>query len=282
MPSDLAAATSLQGFELEQPGVGCWSAQLDDAWQGEFGFFGGYLAAILVRGLASVGAPAGRTPLSASMTFLEPPTAGPAEVVTRVDRTGRVVTFASVQLQQNGKVVAVARGALCRPGGSGPAFVDIVAPEVSPPADSPMWHPHVWATLPIVNRFELRSALTGAPFSGMGVVETAGWFRLLDPVPLDASLLAFAADAFVPPIMMRETRPLTAPTMELHLTFRQSPSTTLPGDGWLLIELRSEFATGGFMEQSGAVWSEAGELLARVRHLNVIRYHDQDVRPRKS
>lgn len=271
MPADLTAATSLTSRVDDADGRGRWTTELDPRWQGNFGFFGGYVAAILTRALATVGSASGQAPLSVSVSFLERPEPGDAEVATTVERAGSLLTSVSAALVQGSRQVARAHGAVAAPR-QGPAFVDRPMPQVAPPRDCAPWRPDEWHDLPILDRYELRAALNGEPFAGADVVETAGWARLTEPTALDASLVAFLADAFMPPIMGRETRRLIAPTIELQLTF-QVPLPADPGpDAWYLSHLSSEFAAGGYLEQSGTVWSQDGQLLARMRHLNLVRY----------
>ncbi len=271
MPADLTAATSLTSMVHAADGAGRWATELDPRWQGNFGFFGGYVAAILTRALETVGATSDQSPLTVSVSFLERPQPGAAEVVTTVERAGSSLTSVTASLVQEGRQVARAHGAVAAPR-HGPAFVDRRMPQVAPPQDCAPWRPDEWHHLPILDRYELRAALNGEPFAGLDVVETAGWARMSEPTALDASLIAFLADAFMPPIMARETRRLIAPTIELQLTFRV-PLPADPGpDAWYLAHLSSEFAAGGYLEQSGTVWSQDGCLLARMRHLNLVRY----------
>ena len=275
--ADFAAATRLTPIERVADGGGRWAVDLDPGWQGAYGFFGGYIAALLTRGIVSVGT-AAHHPLTVTIDYLRPPSVGRAEVVTRVERAGRRLVTVGAWLCQAGREMAVARGVLCIPE-EGPEKVDAPFPDVPPPAACPTWRPPQWSDLPILDRYEVRAAWNGHPGAGLDVADTAGWARTAEPTALEAPLVAFLADVFLAPVMVQEARNLHTPTVELQLSFRVPLPTVDRPHGWYLSHLRSEFANAGYVEQSGDVWTEEGQLVARMRHLIIASYAPGDPSP---
>ncbi len=106
---------------LAPAGDGVWAATLTDTWEVVRGPLGGYVAAIVLRGLVlAVGDPA-RTPRSLTVHFLRPPAPGPALVRAQVERAGRALSTATARLEQDGRLCAIAVGAFAPPSRPSPS-----------------------------------------------------------------------------------------------------------------------------------------------------------------
>jgi acyl-CoA thioesterase len=251
---------------LTPAGDGVFDGRIDRGWWVQRGPNGGYVAAIILRGMVmAVDAPA-RSPRSLTVHYLRPPEEGPVRVETRIERAGRSLSSVSARLVQDDQLLALALGAFAE-SRSGPSFSDPVMPEVPPPErcePSAGGLPEV----PIRDRFETRRALGGPPFSGADRAETGGWIRPEDPRPLDHLLLAALTDAWIPAFFSRSTpdEMIAVPTIDLNVHFR-SPLPSGSEDGYLLACFRSRIAADGFLEEDGELWSRDGVLLAQSRQL---------------
>src|SRR5688500_15097340 len=90
-----------RGIEVAATGPGEYAAELDAGWVVGGGINGGYLLAVIANALrASLdGKP---DPLAISAHYLSASTPGPAQVSTRIIRSGRSVSTAAVELSQDG------------------------------------------------------------------------------------------------------------------------------------------------------------------------------------
>jgi acyl-CoA thioesterase len=249
-----------------RPGV--VSAVIDPGWFVVKGPNGGYVAAILLRALrAAVDDPA-RAPRSLTAHYIAPPAAGPVEIHTAIERSGRSLTNASARMLQEGKLVALALAAFSKPR-EALCFDESTCPQVPAPEECP----RIESRIPMHDRYESRRALGPEPFSGAERAEGGGWIRLAEgDRALDAPLVAAYADAWPPAMFARlETQGLTGgiPTVDLTVHFRETLGVDRDRD-YALAVFRSRRAHEGFLEEDGEIWSRNGRLLAHSRQLAVI------------
>jgi acyl-CoA thioesterase len=252
--------------DADEPGL--FHATIDRGWWIEMGPNGGYVGAILARAMTEAVADPARTLRSFTVHYLRPPVEGPAEVRTTVERSGRSMTTVTARLEQAGRPLAISLAAFstARPSIE---FCDVVAPAVAPPEEiAPRGEPPL---IPLAERYEMRWALGGAPFSGSDEARAGGWIRLAPAEGgqlLDHHLLVALTDSWMPPIFTRAPDRLAVPTVDLTVHVR-SP---LPEgyDDWCLVDFRTTVAHDGFLEEDGAVWTRDGTLLAQSRQLAVI------------
>ncbi len=103
-----------------------------------------------------------------------------------------------------------------------------------------------------VHRIELREADVLEPGP-----DAAIWVRRRDGVPLTPVSVAFAAD-FVPLAIARAAHKVGAgASLDNSMRFRGGPATE-----WVLLDLRGDFAAGGYGHGSVRVWAEDGTYLA--------------------
>jgi acyl-CoA thioesterase len=255
-----------------RPGTedGVLEGVLDRDWWGGVGPHGGYLAAILVRGLEAATADGGkrpRLPRSLSIHYLRPAKAGAFELRWQVEREGRSMSTAALRIVQDDEPVAVAVGVVAE-GRAGPELAQAAMPDVPP-----------WQEVEVVEfdddtrpafaeRMEFRHCVGPRWLSGAERAESGGWMRLREPGrPLDAAAVALFMDAWWPAISARLTGRPRVPTVDLTIHLRgELPATDEP----VLASFRSRLASGGFVDEDGELWSADGRLLAESRQLALL------------
>jgi acyl-CoA thioesterase len=251
-------------------GEGLYEGRIDPDWWIERGPNGGYIAAIMLRALTdSVDAPS-RTPRSFTQHYLAPPVEGSVHVETRIERSGRRVTFVSGRMLQDGRLVATSQAAFALPL-PGIEFCDIEPPDVPPPESLKPLEPIAGMPQPppFRDRYRALWAIGAPPMSSSPAAVTGGWIRLAEPRPLDHLLIAALTDAWPPSVFSRLAERVGVPTVDLTIHFR---ATVDPADidDWCLVHFRSQMAADGFVEEDGEVWSRSGRLLAHSRQLAML------------
>ena len=258
---------------LTAAGPGRFAGTIDRGWWIERGPNGGYVAALVLRGLTMAVDDPARTPRSLTIHYLAPPVEGPAEVETTIERPGRSLTYVSGRLVQDGVVKALAVAAFAVPRES-MSFQHLTMPE-APPASEVAPPPDLGGpSIPLRERYDTRYVLGPAPFSEAATAETGGWIRLAEPRPMDPLLLAALTDAWIPPVfmMMSPEQRVGVPTIDLTVHFRGSADdlAALADDEFVFAAFRSRVASGGYIEEDGEIWSPSGVLLAQSRQLALL------------
>jgi len=253
-------------------GGGVFETQVDPGWKIVRGPNGGYLAAILVRAMEAVVDDPERTLRSLNVHYLRPPTDGPAQVETRLERSGRSLTTVTARLCQQGELQALATAAFSRPRHSAELHHAIM-PEVAPPESLPLQRST--GAAPMHARYEQRWAVGPRFFEGEQGDEavSGGWVRLVEPRPLDAALLAAYADAWPPAIFGCALVPFPSggvPTVDLTVHVRALPPAGAAIEDPVLVVFRTREAHEGFLEEDGEIWSRGGVLLAHSRQLALL------------
>ena len=254
---------------LRPAGEGRWEGSIAEGWDTPRGPLGGYVMALMMRGLELAVDDGERQPRSVTMHFLRVPELGPVEVGASVERAGRSLTSVSGRLEQGGKLLGLALGAYSKPW-EGPLLDESPMPEVEPP-DSPQAprEPRRGAAgkPPFTGRLVMQHRFGEMPFSGAERSETGGWLGLSEERPIDAGAVAVLADAWFPAPWPRLKRLAPAPTIDLTIHFR-SP---LPAGGPLLLgRFLTRYVREGFFEEDGELWSPDGTLVAQSRQLGLL------------
>jgi acyl-CoA thioesterase len=254
---------------LTPAGDGVWEGAIAPGWHTPRGPLGGYVMAILMRGLElAVGDPH-RSARSITTHFLRPPADGPVTVSAAVERAGRSLSTVSGRLEQDGKLIALALAAYSAPWES-PLLSDVPMPEVGPPGEDE--RPPPGGTLareapPFTQRLAMLPRFGDPPFSGSEHGLVGGWLGLRERRELDAPAIALLADAWFPAPWPRLAELAPAPTIDLTVHFR----TPLPlPDSLLLGRFRTGLVRDGFFEEDGELWTPDGTLVAQSRQLGLL------------
>ena len=255
-----------QATAVAAQGDGRWTAEASADWFATRGPNGGYLAAIVLRAMQAEVGDAARHARSLTLHYTRPPVAGPIGIAVTVERAGRRLSTVSARVEQEGRLCVLALGAFSEAFESVAEYADR-APDVPAP-DAVEALPAERALVPIAQRFVVRPALGGVPFSAGDEALTGGWIAFRDgEPPLDAPALAMLSDAWIPSPFVRTAAPFAAPTVDLTIHFRAPAEDA----AWpALVAFRSRFAHGGFFEEDGEMWSADGRLLAQSRQLGLM------------
>jgi acyl-CoA thioesterase len=254
-----------------------WAGELRPGWHTPRGPLGGYVMAILMRGLELAVDDPARTARSVTTHFLRPPDDGPVVVGANVERAGRSLTTVSGRLEQDGKLIALALAAYSKAWES-PLLDHAPMPEVEPPNPDHRPTPDVEVDPQaigitregppaFVQRLSMQRRFGEEPFSGAERGEVGGWLGLRERRPLDAPAIAVLADAWFPAPWPMLTALAPAPTIDLTVHFR-SP-LPLP-DSLLLGRFTSTLVRDGFFEEDGQLWTPDGTLVAQSRQLGLL------------
>ncbi len=253
---------------LRPAGEGIWEGAVVDRWNTPRGPLGGYVMAIVMRGLELAVADPERQARSATMHFLRAPEPGPVTVTAQLERTGRSLTSVSGRLEQDGTLLGLALAAYSQPW-SGPLLDESPMPAVEPPgpADERSRALRDASPPPFAQRMLMQRRFGEPPFSRADRSETGGWLGIREERPVDSLAVAVLADAWYPAPWPRLSELAPAPTIDLTVHFR-SP---LPVPGPLLLgRFRSRYVRDGFFEEDGELWSADGTLVAQSRQLGLL------------
>jgi acyl-CoA thioesterase len=244
---------------------GAYEGHVAEGWWTPRGPLGGYVMAIVLRGITLAVADQSRAVRSLTMHFLRPPQAGPVTVKPVVERAGRSLTTASARLEQDGKLLALALAAFSTPWES-PLLDDAPMPEVQAPDDGRPVVPEGMGP-EFTQRLTMQGRFGDPAFSGSERSEVGGWLGLAEERELDAPTVALLADAWWPAPWPRLTELRPAPTIELTVLFR----APLPRpDSLLLGRFTTKLVRDGFFEEDGELWAPDGTLVAQSRQLALL------------
>lgn len=247
-----------------------WTGAIEPDWDIFENANGGYMMAIAARAMS--GAADDRLPVSVTAHFTRPGKAGPVSIATEVVRAGRTFSTVRADLSSEAGVVLAMLGTFAEAGRSpgDTLLVDSEIPDVPPPDDCVPALPAVDGPLPppLMGKVEERihpddaGALLGKP---TGHPRMRGWIRLRDGEAMTPFVLLLVADAF-PPAIFNTSLPLAwTPTLEMTTHIRATQV-----QGWLRCQFTTRFVTGGYLEEDGEVWDEAGRLVAQSRQIALI------------
>jgi acyl-CoA thioesterase len=237
-------------------------------WWVDRGPHGGFLAALILRGLQTVVGDPSRRIRSLAVHYIAPPTHGPLELRTAIERVGKSRISASARLIQEGETKALGIAAFST-AWQAVEWNEVVMPSV-PRAQEMDALVAGEGTVPrFFENFDARPALGDWPFTGSDRALSGGWIRFAEPRPLDDLALAVFADAWMPSVFTRLDRPMGVPTVDLTVHFRASVPVGDPSDHVFSV-FRSETAAEGFFVEDGQIWSSSGTLIALSRQLGVL------------
>jgi acyl-CoA thioesterase len=273
---DIALAVAEKNGDDE---VRIFDAQIDEGWWITTGPNGGYLNAMLLRGMIDTVSDETREPRTQTTHFTARARPGPAHVTTQILRSGRSLSTVSARLEQNGRLIAYPVGALATarrsPDGGEHQFTfqDATMPEVPPPdrVEVAPTHSGSGAAIPFGERYEKRPVFGATEPSLREPATTGGWIRPQPERVGDALLISALSDAW-PPAIFHKQPPGEAsrgvPTVELTVHFRAPTATSEIAPGaYYLVHFGTRMSRDGFLEETGEIWSPDGVLLAESRQL---------------
>lgn len=239
---------------------GVWTAAITDRWMIGAGPNGGYIAGVLMRGLALVSPQP--HPLTASFHYPSRPEVGPAEVLVKVQHAARSHAFVSAELRQGEDLRATATAVFGTRRDDQPVDVTLVNPAPAPPEACPAYERGpIPGPASFLERFDRRTPENPLAQSPGGPARLGGWTRLVDR-DLDDLAVPLFADCWPPAMFVRYGSGM-APTLELTVHFRGTPRP-----GWHWCEFRSHVLAGGYVEEDGEIWAEDGTVIAQSRQLS--------------
>jgi acyl-CoA thioesterase len=263
------AGTFDEDTALTPAGDGAWEGVIAEGWETPRGPLGGYVMAMVVRGMTlAVGDPE-RQARSATVHFLRVPEQGAVRVRAAVERHGRSLSTVSARLEQGGKLLGLGLAAYSR-AREGPVLDQSPIPEVAPPegraplAGGPL---REGGPPPFMGRLTMQPRFGEPAFSGAEKAEVGGWLGLLEERPLDPLAIAVLADAWFPAPWPRLAELAPAPTIDLTVHFR----SRLPREDSLLLgRFRARHVSDGFFDEDGELWAPDGTLVAQSRQLGLL------------
>lgn len=218
-------------------------------------------------------------PLTVTGHYLRPTAPGPVEIAVQTVKRGRLMTFMTAILVQNGKEVIRMTGSFGELSAmDGPNRQTLDAPPMPAPEDCvtrpagpgegtpPPFFDKVHCVMPA----EHTSYPDGpdnheSPEHESPEAVVHGWIRHLDQPTTIADLFLFA-DAFPPPIFRTGSGSSWVPTIELTVHFRSRPTTD-----WIVARMTSPSIQGGLQTEDGILWDANGNLVAQSRQLAMAR-----------
>ena len=251
--------------------AGVLEGEIDPGWWIAAGPNGGYLSALLLRGMIATHGHDDRPPRSFTAHFLSRASAGPAQVRAELQRDGRSLSTVTARLEQQGKLIALAIGAFSQPR-DGLVFSELSMPDVPAPEDVPATADENVAA-PFRQRWEYRPCLGGGPMSGSELALAGGWIRPAEPREADLLQVAALCDSWPPALLARlpeDSDFQGMPTIDLTVHVRNSlPEKVREPGAFLLGAYRSRVAADGYSEEEAEIWSRDGRLLAQSRQLAI-------------
>ena len=260
-------AAFLAATSLEPLSPGRYRVRFSAPWYQGKGAFGGVVAGAALRALEHHVGDAGRPVRSYTVHFCAPAVEGEAEVQTRIERAGRLVTHATARVENAAGVVCVASATFGASRGGTLEYFELPRPQVPPPEDVPSVPDDV--PMPTFCQFfEYRFCIGSAPYSGGPVAETGGWIRPKEPLLLDAPLCVGLMDAYPPSVLSRVDGFQASASVDFRVDFFHAlPRPGLSAEAHYLRTGRSRQAAEGYAEDYQQLWTRDGELLAQCRQL---------------
>jgi acyl-CoA thioesterase len=251
---------------VTEQGPGRYGALVSPRWNVGPVPNGGYVMTLALRAIAA--ALPGRDPLTLTAHYLRPAVPGPLEIAVELVKQGKTLATAEARLLQGGREVTRVLATLGTLDAAGQRFVDAEPPPMPAPEQA-LARPAGAPGVEIANRFEQRFDpatvrwATGEREKG-GPAELRAWQRFVDGRAPDAMSLPLFADSMPPPVFA-VLDPGWVPTIELTVHVRARPAP-----GWLRCRFRTRFVFGGYLEEDGEIWDEAGQLVALSRQLAAV------------
>jgi len=251
----------------EPLGEGLWTAKLGDELSGFGGIHGGYIMALALRTMATLVEDGERSPRSLTCHLLAPVKPAAVELSPRLNRAGGSTTSTSLQIRQQGAIVATAQSSHGKPNPS-LRHVGVTPPNAPAPTECAPLLGAVVEEARAGMLVEHRPVSPPRLLSGHESARLVVWMRLLEDRAVDALSATMLADAAVPALYATLTEPVPIPSTEITIHFadldaaRHSP--------WVLGVFWTTYAADGYSIEDGQLWSDDGRLILQARQLRRI------------
>jgi hypothetical protein len=262
--------SSALAFRHAAAGATGFAAEIDARWCDErLRPPSGYLAALLVRAISRV-APPETVLRSLSLHYSGPTGPGPVEIFATLLATSETASTLTATLEQRERPVVVALASVGSVDGQIAAEHAATPQPVASPAEPE------WGTWRPARGYELSPATLRSPQPGDGEALCGGWISLSQPTrsALDAATVTAFATAWMPAPLARpeaERSSWSADAVATTVDFRVCARESAAGQQRCLGVFRSHGAGPGIYSERGELWSTGGRLLARTRHVGVLR-----------
>jgi acyl-CoA thioesterase len=235
-----------------------------DRYRNAIGPFGGWIAALLLKGVLSAPKVRG-VPLALDALFMGAMDASDLEVRVYPLRQNRSVGFWRSEVWQRGRMTAHAQVSMTERRTSAvlqdARFPNVLTPSAVEVYDNPR------TPVPWIDQYVFR-AVKGLLFSQAPTMDAQLWIRDAEPRPLDAVSLAAICDTPFPSPWIRLPGQVPVSTVSYSVYFRADETDYADaGTGYCLVDSRASLARGGYVDQFSSIWSESGRLLAQTQQM---------------
>jgi acyl-CoA thioesterase len=256
-----------RAIALEPAGEDLWRGRTSPEYANFVGPYGGVTAAQLLQAVLLHPRRVGE-PLALTVNFAAPVADGEFEVRARPVRTNRSTQHWIVEMLQGGDAVSTGTvmTAVRRPTWGVP---EAPVPQAPPPESLPR---ESILGIPWLRHYDRRYAEGPIPseWSGQGGdhSRTVLWIRDQPERRLDFPALTAMADNFFPRLWLRRATQVPLGTVTMTVYYHaDSALLRASGTDYLLAQARGEGFRDGYLDQTGHLWSRAGELLVTTHQL---------------
>lgn len=235
-----------------------------DLYRNAIGPFGGWIAALLLKGVMSVPEVRG-APLALDALFMGSIEDGWLELRVYPVRQNRSVGFWRSEIWQAGRICAHAQVTFSMARQS-IVLQDAVFPQVPAP-DNVGVYDNPRTPVPWVGQYVFKP-VSGVLFSRAETMDSRLWIRDATPRPLDAISIAAICDTPFPSPWIRLSGQVPVSTVTYSVYFRaDADDLAQAGTGFCLVDTQASLARAGYVDQFSSVWSESGRLLAQTQQM---------------
>jgi acyl-CoA thioesterase len=261
----LDASLEFRPAKVEPTGTSTvFACKPSDRYRNAIGPFGGWIAALLLKGVLSMPEARG-APLALDAAFMGSIDDGDLEVRVFPLRQNRSVGFWRSEIWQAGRICASAQVTMSVVRQSlvlqDARFPEVPGPDVVPVYVNPR------TPLPWLDQYVFKP-VSGLLFSGAQTMDSRLWIRDAEPRPLDAISLTALCDTPFPPTWIRLPGQSPVSTVSYSVYYRANDmGFSEAGTGFCLLDSRSSLARAGYVDQFTSVWSASGSLLAQTQQM---------------
>ena len=241
-----------------------YTCKPSDRYRNAIGPFGGWTAALLLKGVLSMPEARG-APLALDALFMGGIDGGDLEMRVYALRQNRSVGFWRSEVWQAGRICASAQVTMSTVRQS-VVLQDAHFPDVPGPDLVPMYvNPRT--PVPWIDQYVFKP-VSGLLFSRAETMDSRLWIRDAEPRPLDGLSLTALCDTPFPSTWIRLPAQSPVSTVTFSVYYRANDMDfSEAGTGFCLMDSRASLARGGYVDQFTEVWSESGSLLAQTQQM---------------